>query len=348
MNQYGVDRALTLVTALSAKWKVAAPGVLSRQAAAGKRFGFALVRSEIADGIGTLTISRPDAMNALNEDVVAQLGDGFRRLAADPGVRAIVIAGSGKAFIAGADIRFFIRNIESRQLARTATFTRLGLDLLREIAALSKPVVARVHGLALGGGVEIALACHYIVASPRASFAFPETGIGIYPGLGGTQRTTRRIGRGLAKWLVLTGQAIGADEALAIGLVDRVVPHDQLDAAIADVVRSGPVRERTPHTPPDTHRALADIFERYDADALREGRIDGDGDDRVSKAVRRVASKAPIALRLAGDLIDRGAGMTLEEGLAMEFSHLEEIFSTRDAYEGLSSLGKRPPAFEGR
>jgi enoyl-CoA hydratase/3-hydroxyacyl-CoA dehydrogenase len=348
MNQYGVDRSLALASLLAATWKIPVPQLLARQAATGQPFGFAWVRSEIADGIGTVTINRPDAMNALNEDVVAQLGDSFRRLAADPGVRAIVIAGSGKAFIAGADIRFFLRNIESRELGRTRAFTQQGLDLLRDIAAASKPVVARVNGLALGGGVEVALACHYIVASPRATFAFPETGIGIYPGLGGTQRTTRRIGRGLAKWLVLTGQTVGADEALAIGLVDRVVPHDQLDAAIVDVVRSGPVGERTPHAPPDTHRALAEFFERHDADALREGHVGGAANDRVAKAVRRVASKAPMALRIAGDLIDRGAGMTLEEGLAMELSHLEEIFSTRDAYEGLSSLGKRAPVFEGR
>jgi enoyl-CoA hydratase/3-hydroxyacyl-CoA dehydrogenase len=348
MNQYGIERAQSLAAGVATTWELPVPGILTRQAQQSQPFRFALVRAEIADGIATLTINRPDAMNALNEAVFSQLREAFRAAASNPAVRGIVIAGSGKAFIAGADIRFFVRNIEAGDLARTSAFTRSGQDLLREIEACPKPVVARLHGLALGGGVEVALACHVIVATPRASLAFPETGIGIYPGLGGTQRTTRRIGRGLARWLVLSGQTIGADEALAIGLVDRVVAFGELDAAIAEVIASPRARVRRPHAVPETHRALAELFERHDVETLRNGLIELPANERVAKAVRRVASKAPIALRLAGELIDRGADVSLEEGLAMELGHLEEIFSTRDAYEGLSSLGHRAPVFEGR
>src|SRR5262249_60751055 len=110
----------------------------------------------------------------------------------------------GKAFIGGPDIRFFVKNREAKTIGKIAASTKGGQDLLLEFQRCPKPVVARVHGLALGGGVELALACHYIVATPRATFAFPETGIGIYPGLGGTQRTTARVGRGLAEWLPFT------------------------------------------------------------------------------------------------------------------------------------------------
>ena len=105
--------------------------------------------------------------------------------------------------------------------------------------------------MALGGGVELALACHAIVATPKASLAFPETGIGIYPGLGGTQRTPRRIGTGLAKWLVLSGQTLGAEEARAIGLIDKVVPYDKIDAAIAETIAEG--RTDSKRTVPGTH-----------------------------------------------------------------------------------------------
>jgi enoyl-CoA hydratase/3-hydroxyacyl-CoA dehydrogenase len=348
MNQYGLERARSMVTTLGEKWDVPVPHTLTDQAQTGTPFSFTLVRAEIADGIATLTINRPDAMNALNEAVVSQLREAFDRAASDPSVHGIVIAGSGKAFVAGADTRFFVRNIESGNLERIAAFTRAGQDLLRAIERSEKPVVARVHGLALGGGVEVALACHAIVASPRAALAFPETGIGIYPGLGGMQRTTRRIGKGLTKWLVFTGQTVGAEEALAIGLVDRVVPHEALDGVVADIIAAGRVRARKPHQIPETHRALADLFERHDAEALRLGRGDARGNERADKAMRRVASKAPVALRLAGELIERGAEVGLEQGLEMELAHLEEIFSTRDAYEGLSTLGKKPPVFEGR
>ena len=348
MNHYGIDRSRDLVEAYAERWNVPIPGILAAQARTGQPFHFTLVRSEVNDGIATLTINRPDAMNALNEEVVAQLEDFFGKAASDPSVRGIVIAGSGKAFVAGADIRFFVRNIESGNLDRIETFTRRGQALLRALEICPKPVVARLHGLALGGGVELALACHSIVATPKATLAFPETGIGIYPGLGGTQRTTKRIGTGLAKWLVLTGHTIGAEEALAIGLVDEVVPYEQLDAAVAATITAGRIATRKPQPVTESYRALAEFFDRHDTEALRRGAVLTEGDARLPKAVRRIASKAPIALHIAADLIERGADVPIDEGLRLELSRLREIFGTRDAYEGLSSLGKKPPVFEGK
>ncbi len=348
MNHYGIERATRLVTSFAERWNVPVPRTLVEHAKAARPFRFTLVRTDVVDGMATLTINRPDALNALNEEVVAQLEDAFANVSRDPSIRGIVIAGSGKAFVAGADIRFFVRHIESGSLDKIATFTERGQALLRAIETSKKPIVARLHGLALGGGVELALACHRIVATPKASLAFPETGIGIYPGLGGTQRTTRRIGAGLAKWLVFTGQIIGAEEALAIGLIDRVVPYERLDDAIAEMIAAGPVATHRPHPVPDTHQALATFFDRHDPEALWNGSATLPDDPRLVKAVTRVSSKAPIALRIAGDLIDRASTLPLEEGLRLELSHLREIFSTKDAYEGLSTLGKRAPVFVGK
>jgi enoyl-CoA hydratase / 3-hydroxyacyl-CoA dehydrogenase len=334
INRYGLSRAAALVDRVARRWNVQVPGVFSRQAASGKPFAFTLVRRHDSGGIATLTIERPDAMNALNEAVMAQLATAFRAAAADPNVNGIVLAGSGKAFVAGADIRFFVKNMQAKTLNRIASFTKTGQDLLLEMQHCRKPVVARVHGLALGGGVELALACHYIVATPKATFAFPETGIGIYPGLGGTQRTTARVGRGLAKWLVFTGETITAEQALAIGLVDIVVPYEGLDAAVRECVAKGPVTSRTPHGVPDAFREIAAKYETADVESLRASE-------------KRVGFKAPIALRIASELIDRGEGKPIEQGVAMELSRLEEVFSTADAYEGLSTLGKRRPVFKG-
>ncbi len=228
-----------------------------------------------------------------------------------------------------------------------AAFTRRAQALLRAFETCPKPVIARLHGLALGGGVELALACQAIVATPKASLAFPETGIGIYPGLGGTQRTPRRIGTGLAKWLVLSGQTVGADEALAIGLVDRVVPYERLDATIAEIIANGSSAQRRSVSVPESHRAIALFFEQQAVDDLLGGGA-GTSDPRIAKAVKRITTKAPVALRLAAELVDRSAGVPIEEGLALELSHLDEIFATKDAYEGLSSLGRRPPVFQGK
>jgi len=347
MNHYGIGRANDLVAGFAAQWKLPMPATLSRQAASGRPFRFALVRSEKSGNIATLTINRPDAMNAINEDVISQLEESFANAAADPDVKGIVIAGSGKAFVAGADIRYFVRHIEAGTIGTIADFTKRAQTLLRAIETCPKPVVARLHGLALGGGVELALACHVIVATPKASLAFPETGIGIYPGLGGTQRTPRRVGTGLAKWLILSGQTVGAEEALTIGLIDRVVPYERLDATIAAVIAAGPGSRTRSAKVSESHRTIAAFFDTNSVATLLSADTPAT-DARVAKAVKRITSKAPIALRLAAELIEKSTTVSIEQGLELELSHLDEIFASKDAYEGLSSLGRRQPAFTGK
>jgi enoyl-CoA hydratase/3-hydroxyacyl-CoA dehydrogenase len=349
MNRHGTSRSLELAAATAETWGLSVPRSIADVGRTNTPFALSLVGCDRHDTIATITIDRPDTMNALNEVVIAHLRSAFRRAAADPATSGIVIAGAGRSFVAGADIRFFIRNIESGDLERIVRFTEDGQDLLNEIQNCPKPVVARVHGLALGGGVEIALAGDYIVATPGASLGFPETGIGIYPGLGGTQRTTRRLGTGLAKWLVLTGHLVSAEEALAIGLIDRVVPHEGIDAATAELVGAGKVSGRWPHALPASHVPLARFFDSHDVEQIRLGQADTHGDDRLAAAMKAVGTKAPVAVRVAATLIEQGAAVSLEDGLRMELAHLTEIFSTKDALAGLLSVGgKSRPSFEGR
>jgi enoyl-CoA hydratase/3-hydroxyacyl-CoA dehydrogenase len=344
MNRLGVDKARELVAMLAHGWDMVVPAILRDHAKDSRNFAFRLVRSKVEHGIATLTVDRPDAMNALNETVVAQLTRAFRAAEQDPDVRGIVIAGTGKAFIAGADIRFFVDNIERGDMERIVSFTRAGHDLLAMIDGCPKPVVARMHGLALGGGLELALACDRIVATPKAALAFPETGIGIYPGLGGTQRAPRRVGPGLAKWLIYTGQMLTAEEAKAIGLVDAVVPFEELDAAVVEAMRAGKA-DRPPLS--GKHAALEAFFAAHPVEELLAGAPSAE-EEPVAKASARVKQKAPIALRLAERLIDLSESTPLEDGLAEELRHLVEIFSTEDAKLGLSTVGKRAPSFAGR
>jgi enoyl-CoA hydratase / 3-hydroxyacyl-CoA dehydrogenase len=345
MNRRGTAQTLELVSRLAATWRMAVPASLSTHGTSGEPFPLELVKSRSDNGVVRITVNRPDAMNALSETVATQLSETFRRAAQDADTAGIVIAGSGRSFVAGADIRFFIRNIERHDLGRTVTFTHDLQNLFVEIQNCRRPVVARVHGLALGGGVELALACDYIVATPDAQMGFPETGIGLYPGLGGTQRTTRRIGTGLAKWLVLTGQIVNAEEALAIGLIDAVASRDELDDAVRKFASGAPSAERRPAEPPAAYKALAAFFDGNDVEAIRLGQANTGGDERLEKAMDAVATKAPIALKMAARLIDEGARVTLEQGLKMELSHLLEIFATKDALTGLLSIGKTRPVF---
>jgi enoyl-CoA hydratase/3-hydroxyacyl-CoA dehydrogenase len=345
MNRMGTARALELVSALAARWQMPVPADLANGGRTNEPYYLEMVRSRPDKGIVTITINRPDVMNAMNETVADQLDGLFRFAAADAATTGIVIAGSGRSFIAGADIRFFIRNIERHELGRTRKMTEDLQALLLAMQNCRKPVVARVHGLALGGGVEIALACHAIVATPNASFGFPETGIGIFPGLGGTQRTTRRIGAGLTKWLIFTGQIITAEEALAIGLVDAVVPREELDGVVARFA-AGPTAGAS-RPAPQAYQKLAVFFDTYDAETIRIGTAPTGGDPALKRAAAAVATKAPVALRVAESLIDEGARVSLEEGLRMEVANVERIFSTADALTGLLSIGKSKPQFVG-
>ncbi len=191
---------------------------------------------EQAGGLATVIINRPDKLNALNAELVGEIGTVFRALGEDPGVRAIVLTGAGdKAFVAGADIA----ELAQMDAMSGIAVSRQGQDTFREIELLSKPVIAAVNGFALGGGLELALACHLRVASERARFGAPEVKLGIIPGYGGTVRLPRLVGRARALQMILTGDLISAQEAYRIGLVDDVVPPQALlDAAhgLADKV----------------------------------------------------------------------------------------------------------------
>jgi len=309
-----------------------------------------LVKVETAQGVATLTISRPEMLNSINPVVVYQLQQAFDEAVQDQAVRGIVIAGEGKVFVAGADLGFFVRNVESGNLERIVQFTQAGQRLFNVIDRCPKPVVARLNGTALGGGAELALACDWIVASPRAGLGFPETGLGIYPALGGTQRLPRAIGGGLAKWLIFTGKTLSAADAAKIGLVDRVVPEEQLEAEARRMALS-PLLDERPATPPAEFAAIARFFADNPADALRTGTANTQGDSTLERTMRQVANKAPIALRVAEKLIDQGSRRTLDEGLRMEIENLVAIYSTQDAYRGLASRVQRQisqPVFEGR
>ena len=145
---------------------------------------------------------------------------------------------------------------------------------------------------------------------------------------------------------MLSGWSVGAEEALAIGLVDRVAPLEELDQAVRASLAEAPGRARAARAVPETHRALAAFFDALSVAALPDA-PPSSADPRVAGAVKRLRTRAPIALRLAAELIERGLGLPIEDGLELELGHLEEIFSTADAYEGLSSLGGRPAVFTG-
>jgi enoyl-CoA hydratase len=181
----------------------------------------------VADRIATLTVNRPDKLNALGDAVIEELGRAIEELRARDDVGGIVLTGAGRAFVAGADIA----ELASKSALEAQALAARGQAVFRRFETSPKPVVAAVNGFALGGGCELAMACHVRVAAESAKFGQPEVKLGICPGYGGTQRLPRLVGKGRALQLLLTGDMIGAAEAHRIGLVNEVVADGQAVAA---------------------------------------------------------------------------------------------------------------------
>src|SRR5437868_4749042 len=183
------------------------------------------VRYEVDGFIATITVDRPKALNALNRQTLNEIGWALREADGDARVRCCILTGAGdKAFVAGADIGEMAEQGATDARGFAAAGRTVG-DILEN---MSKPVIAAVNGFALGGGCEIALACDFIYSSDKSKFGQPEVNLGVIPGFGGTQRLPRRIGAARAMELILTGDVIGADEALRIGLVNKIVPAAEL------------------------------------------------------------------------------------------------------------------------
>jgi enoyl-CoA hydratase len=196
---------------------------------------------DVSDRIATITVNRPDKLNALNARVIMELGLAVDAARESDDVGAIILTGAGRAFIAGADIS----ELEQHNAMRMKAVSQTGSKVFRRFETSPKPTVAAVNGFCLGGGCEIAMACHMRVASEAAKFGQPETKLGLLPGYGGTQRLPRLVGKGRALQLLMTSEIIDAQEAYRIGLANKVVAPDQLlettRAMLKTIMANGPL-----------------------------------------------------------------------------------------------------------
>lgn len=189
------------------------------------------LKYDVDNYIGKITISRVEALNALNSEVLEELDSLLDEIKKDTNLRVLIITGEGRSFVAGADIKEMaeLNAIEARD------FAKKGIGVFRKIETLPIPVIAAVNGFALGGGCELALSCDIRIASEKAQFGQPEVGLGLIPGFGGTQRLQRLVGQGWAKYLIYSAQKIRADKALEIGLVQEVVEVDKLEERVYEL-----------------------------------------------------------------------------------------------------------------
>ena len=258
---------------------------------------FKYIIYEKSGGIATITLNRPEALNAFSKEVIEEILKALEDVKADENTRVVILTGAGeKAFSAGADIKAMkgMNALKARELSL------MGEKLCDALENLEKPVIAAINGYALGGGLEVAMACDIRIASENARMGQTEINIGLIPGWGGTQRLTRLIGKTKAKELIFTGKIVDAKTAEQLGIVNMVVPTEKFREA-------------------------------------------------VQQFAVELASKAPVALKVAKALINKGSEISLDAAIALEREGFGVVASTEDLQEGVSAfIEKRKPTFKGK
>lgn len=350
MNKVGIDRTHHLVKAVVQRNPdLVMPTNLTEQYEKAEPWDIRYVTWSREENTAKITIKRPEVMNALNDKVFVQLGECLDEINRDPSIRAIVLGTMGKDFIAGADIETFTEYIRSGQFEELDKFGARAKDVARRIDQNDKLTIARVQGLALGGGFELALACDKIVASEKAAFGFPETSIGIIPGMGGMPRCTRKIGKPLTKYLVLAGPVVAARKALNMGFVDHVVFAADLDEKIMQLAStpSKPKKGQLSGPRDPEFSRVAEAFSDSSVGKVIRGE-EMEGNELRTQLHKQISLKAPLAVKMANEVMDEGENLPLEKALDIESAYSSNLFRTADALEGLESVGKKRPKFNGK
>ena len=304
----------------------------------------------INNEIAFVKINRPEAMNALNLELVNQLEKTIFSLNNKSEIDTIVIEGAGKSFISGADVKFFVDKIKQNSLEEIINFTKKGHSLLNSIENSTKTTIAITTGITLGGGLELALACDYRIGNPTSKFRFPETTIGIYPGLGGTQRSVRISGIECARYAALAGNFLDSETAKSFGFLTHVTNPSGINELIDKISNSGKNKNKYPGKPADMTDNLVQFAMEFYSEENIEKILKGESNDIVihdeklkSLQIKNLSRCAPIALKICDKLLQTAVktGDNLTLGLEAELDELGVIFSTNDALEGLSSLIER-------
>jgi enoyl-CoA hydratase/3-hydroxyacyl-CoA dehydrogenase len=340
-NRLGFDRALTLVSETATVRNVAVPEVLKSFSSKTGLWNLSYVQTDVEGETAWVTVRRPDTRNALDEELVSQLDTTVKKLEKNDQVKTVVFGGMGDTLVSGPSKRFLVDKLESNDPDGILSHYKRIHSLFSRIAELQKITIARPRGVIMDGGFEFCLACRYLIASPRAVFGFPETGLGIHPAMGATQRLPRKAGKSIGKYLIMTGDVITAEAAERLGVADAVVDDDDAVPMLTLNLTGNESLSDDEAGPSEEELGAIQMFGPQRCQKTLKGEAVNGGavETRVAKTLRE---KAPCALSLINKLIDDGLGLETVKALALELSAFKLILSTKDALLGLKSAGKTP------
>ncbi len=349
MNNFGLEQTRELCRRVEVRHDLEPPGRLTEQLGRAAPFELSRVSQRVTkDGIARLTLNRPDRLNVLGREMIRQLAVRFDEAVGDPSVRAIIIAGAGKTFSNGADLTSLANHVRSGEVQPILDCAAASREVFTRIASCDKPVLCLLDGVAKGPGAELALACHGIVATPRAALAFPDSQLGLLPAHGGTWRLARRVGKGVARYVLYSGISLSADQLVDTGLAWRIVRTEhgeEVESALREAVLEAPERAGAPvQVAASEMKDVGAFLAAVPVEGLVDGSLTlpgGVGSTQVAEAVRR---KAPNVLTWIADLTELADRNDHTAALGAEKTALAEVLGHPNALEGLSALfeGRRP------
>jgi enoyl-CoA hydratase/carnithine racemase len=342
-----MEQALAMASRMAASYQVPVPGNLMALAEKGiSRWSLERVAVDVQGEVATLTLRHPETMNALDAELVSQLESAFKAAEKNDAVKMIVITGMGKTLASGPAPEFLVEKIEADDIDGIIGHYKRIHALFAKIADSKKITIARARGLAASGGVELGLACKYLVASSRSFFAFPETGNGIHPGLGATQRLPRKVGKSIGKYVIMTGEVLTAQAAERLGIVDAIIDDDDAIGLLFNNLGESESLSDDGAAPSEDELAAISLFNPANCAATLAGNI-VNRNKTAGRIKAALAKKAPAALTLVNKLIDDGLGLEISKAMDFEMSALSLILGTEDALRGLQATGRTEPRFTG-
>ncbi len=347
IHSLGREPSIALATGLAESRGVDLPELLLHTSEKnGTKRPYDQVELKVHEETAHIVIKRPDSGNALDENLVSQIEGALKKAEKNEAVKIIMFSGVGGNLDAGPTREFLLEKLEQNHIDAILALYKKIQGLFTKIASSKKVTIARMRGFTSGGGIELGLACRYIVASSRAYFSFPETGRGVLPGLGGTQRLPRKVGKSIGKYVVMTGEVLTAESAERLGIVDAVLDDDDAIVLLVNNLGNSESLSDSEAVPSDDELEAIALFNPANCSATLAGQMEAK--TPTTKCIlETLARKAPAALTLINKLIDDGLSLEISKALHFELSALGLILGTKDALTGIQHKGDLPPVFSG-